>query len=71
MFTDKFPRSINRFFQVALSFLLLILKVDSYFALFLRLFLSAQWCAHLMGKTLIGVGSGEIGMSTNIVPITL
>ena len=70
-FTDKFFRSTNRFFQVALCFLLLILTVDSYFVLFMRLFLSAQWCAHLMGKTLIGVGSSEIGMSTNIVPVTL
>ena len=69
--TDKFRRSINRFFQVALYFLLLILTVDSYFILFLRLCLSAQECAHLMGKILLGVGSSEIGMSTNIVPITL
>ena len=28
-------------------------------------------CAHLMRKILLGVGNGEIGMSTNIVPITL
>ena len=70
-FTDKFRLSINRFFQVALYFLLLILTVDSYFVLFMRLCLSAQECAHLMGKILLGVGSSEIGMSTNIVPITL
>ena len=70
-FTDKFRRSINRFFQVALYFLLLILTVDPYLILFLRLCLSAQECAHLMGKILLGVGSSEIGMSTNIVPITL
>ena len=37
----------------------------------MRLCLSAQECAHLMGKILLGVGSSEIGMSTNIVPITL
>ena len=70
-FTDKFRQSINRFFQVTLYFLLLILTVDSYFALFMRLCFSAQECAHLMGKILLGVGSSEIGMSTNIVPITL
>ena len=71
VFTDKFHWSINRFFQVALYFLFLILTVDSYFVLFMRLCLSAQECAHLMGKILLGVGSSEIGMSTNIVPITL
>ena len=70
-FTDKFHRSINRFFQVALYFLLLILTVDSYFVLFMRLCFSAQECAHLMGKILLDVGSSEIGMFTNIVPITL
>ena len=70
-FTDKFRRSINRFFQVALYFLLLILTVDSYFVLFMRLCFSAQECAHLMGKILLDVGSSEIGMFTNIVPITL
>ena len=53
-FTDKFCRSINRFFQVALYFLLLILTVDSYFA-FMRLCVSAQECAHLIGKILLGV----------------
>ena len=70
-FTDKFRQSINRFFQVAIYFLLLILTVDSYFALFMRLCFSAQECAHLIGKILLGVGSSEIGISTNIVPITL
>ena len=70
-FTDKFRRSINRFFQVGLYFLLLILTVDSYFVLFMRLCFSAQECAHLMGKILLGAGSSKIGMSTNIVPITL
>ena len=70
-FTDKFRQSINRFFQVTLYFLLLILTVDSYFALFMRLCFSAQECAHLIGKILLGVGSSEIGISTNIVPITL
>ena len=70
-FTDKFHRSINRFFQVALYFLLLILTVDSYFVLFMGLCFSVQEYAHLMGKILLGVGSSEIGMSTNIVPITL
>ena len=69
-FTDKFCRPINRFFQVALYFLLLILAVDSYFVLFMKLRLSTQECAHLMGK-MLGVGSSEIGMSTYIVPITL
>ena len=69
-FTDKFRRSINRFFQFALYFLLLTLTVDSYFGLFMRLCLSAQECAHLMGKILLGVGSSEIGMSTNIARIT-
>ena len=68
-FTDKFRRSTNRFFQVALCFLLLILTVDSYSVLFMRLCFSAQECAHLMGKILLG--SSEIGMFTNIVPITL
>ena len=70
-FTDKFRLSINRFFQVALYFLLLILTVDPYFILFLSFCLSAQECAHLVGKILLGVGSGDIGMSTNIVPMTL
>ena len=36
----------------------------------MRLCFRAQECAHLMGKILLGVGSSEIGMSTNIVPIT-
>ena len=49
-FSDKFCRSINTFFQVALYFLLLILTVDSYILLFMRLCLSAQECAHPMGK---------------------
>ena len=70
-FTDKFHRPINRFLQAALYFLLLILIVDSYFPLFMRLCLSGQDCAHLMGKILLGVGSSEIGMSTNIIPTTL
>ena len=70
-FTDMFRRPINRFLQAALHFLVLILIVDSYFALFMRLCLSGQECAHLMGKNLLGVGSSEIGMSTNIVPTTL
>ena len=47
------------------------MTVDSYFALFMRLCLSAQECIHLMGKFLLGVGTNEIEMSTNIVPITL
>ena len=62
VFTDKFRRSINRFFQVALYFLWLILTVDSYFVLFIRLCFSAQECAHLMGKILLGVGSSKIGI---------
>ena len=70
-FTDKFRRSTNRFFQVALCFLLLILTVDSYFVLFMRFCFSAQECAHLMGNILLDVGNGDIGMFTNIVPITL
>ena len=70
-FTDKFRRPNNTFFQVVLYFLFLVLTFDSYFVLFMRLCLSAQECAHLMGKILLGVGSSEIGMSTNIVPITL
>ena len=37
----------------------------------MRLCLSGQECAHLIGKILLGVGSSEIGMSTNIVPTTL
>ena len=47
------------------------MTVDSYFVLFMRLCLSAQECAHLIGKILLGVGSSKIGMSTNIIPITL
>ena len=66
-FTEKFLRPTNRFLQVTLYFLLLIFIVDSYFALFMRLCLSA----HLTGKILLSVGSIEFGMSTNIVPITL
>ena len=69
--TDKCRRPINRFFQVALYFLLLILTVDLYFVLFMGLYLSAQECTHLIGKILLGVGRSKIGMSTNIVPITL
>ena len=71
VFTEKFRRPINRSLQVALYFLLLTLIVDSYFALFMWFCLSAQECAHRMGKILPGVGSNEIWMSTNIVPITL
>ena len=41
------------------------------FQYFLRLCLSSQECTHLMGKIVLGVGSSEIGFSTNIVPITL
>ena len=67
VFTDKFCRRINKF----LYFLLLVLIVASYFALFMGLCLSGQESVHLMGKTLLGVGSSEIGMSTNIVPTTL
>ena len=37
----------------------------------MKLFFSAQECAHRMGKMLLGVGSSEIGMSTNIVPVTI
>ena len=70
-FTDKFRRSTNRFSQVALCFLLLILTVDSYFVLFMRLCFSAQECAHLMRKLLLGVGGSEIGMFTNIALTTL
>ena len=70
-FTNKFRQSTNRFFQVALCFLLLILTVDSYFALFMRLCFSAQECPHLMGKILLDAGSSEIGTFTNTVPITV
>ena len=51
--------------------MLIILTVYSHFVLFMRLCLSAQECPSLMGKILLGVGSSEIGMSPNIVPITL
>ena len=71
VFTDKFCRRINKFLQVALYFLLLLLIVASYFALFMGLCLSGQESVHLMGKILLGVGSSEIGMSTNSVPTTL
>ena len=37
----------------------------------MRLCFSAQEIAHLTGKILLGAGSNEVGMSTNIVPITL
>ena len=70
-FTDKFCQSTNKFFHVALCFLLLVLTVDSYFVLFMRLCCSAQECAHLTGKILLDAGISEIGMFTNIVPITL
>ena len=70
-FTEKFRRLTNRFFQASLCFLLLILTVDSYFVLFLRLCFSAQECDHLMGKILLDVGSSEIGMFINIAAITL
>ena len=68
--TEKFRRPTNRLLQVALYFLLLISIVDSYYALFMRIFLGAQECAYLMGKILLGIDSSEIGMSTNTVPIT-
>ena len=71
VFTDQFCRRINKFLQVALYFLLLVLIVASYFALFIGLCLSGQESVHLMGKILLGVGSSEIGMSTDIVPTTL
>ena len=70
-FTDKFRRSTNRFFQVPLCFVMLILIVDSCFVLFMRLCFSAQGFAHLVGEILLDVGSTEIAMFTNIVPITL
>ena len=54
--TYKFRRSINRFLQVKLYFLLLVLTIDSYFVLFMRLCFSAQERAHLIGKILLGVG---------------
>ena len=50
---------------------MLILIVDSYFVLFMRLWFSAQGFAHLVGEILLDVGSTEIAMFTNIVPITL
>ena len=59
-FTDKFRRSINKFFQVVLYFLLLILTVDSYFALFMKLCLTAQECGQLMGKILLGADSMKL-----------
>ena len=37
----------------------------------MRLCHSAQKCAYLMGNILFGVSSSGIGMSANIVPITL
>ena len=37
----------------------------------MRLCHSTRECARVMGKVLLGVGSSEMGMSTNIVPITL
>ena len=67
-FGNPLRRSTNRFFQVALCFLLLILTVDSYFVLFMRLCFSAQECAHLI---LLDLGSSEIRMFTIIVLITL
>ena len=70
-FTEKFRRLTNSFLQVDLYFSLLVLIVDSYFALFIRLCFSAKKCAHLMGKILLGVCRSEIRMSTNIVPVTL
>ena len=70
-FTKKFRRPTNRFLQVSLYLLLLILIVDSYFPLFMILCVSPQKCARLIGKPLVGVGSSDIGMSTNIVPVTL
>ena len=51
--------------------MLLILIIDSCFALCMRLCYSAQECAHLMRKILLRVGSSEMEMSTNIVSITL
>ena len=50
MFTEKFRRPINRFLEVVLYLLLLILIVDSYFISLIRLCLSVQKCAHVMGK---------------------
>ena len=70
-FTEKFRRPTNRFLQGALYLLLLILIVDSYFLLFIGLCLSAQKCARLIEKILLGFGSSDTGMSSNIVPITL
>ena len=67
-FGNPLRRSTNRFFQVALCFLLLILAVDSYFVLFMRICFSAQECAHLI---LLDLGSSEIRMFTIIVLITL
>ena len=72
-FTEKFCRLTNGLLQVYYSILYLlvfILKVDSYFALLMRLCLMRKR-AHLTGKILLGVRSSEIGMSSNIVPITV
>ena len=59
------------FLRVALCLRLLVLTIDSYFVVFIRLYLSAQKCAHQMAKILFVVDSSEILMPSNIVPITL
>ena len=66
-FTEKLCRPTNRFLQVALYFLLLILIVDWCFELFMRLY-QGVWSPD--GENLVGVSSSEIGMSINTVPTT-
>ena len=47
------------------------MTADSYFTLFMRICFSVQECAYLMRGILLGAGCSEVGMSINIVPITL
>ena len=68
-YIGMFRRPTKRF--LCFLFFWLILIDDSYFSLFMKLFFSAQECAHRMGKMLLDVGSSEIGMSANIVPVTI
>ena len=69
-FTEKFRRPTNRCLQVALYFLLVVLVVDSYFALFMKLCLSAQEYAHLRQKFFLVLVVAKLEC-LNIVLITL
>ena len=69
-FTEKFRRPTNRCLQVALYFLLVVLIVESYFVLFMKLCLIAQEYAHQWQKFFLVLVVAKLEC-LNIVLITL